>query len=165
MVVAVAELTQQNQDLTREVHKKTHHRHRCVGQEEPRWNPEKMRAESSVEWKDQSMSTITQKVPHVEKEVDQMKIAMRQIRDSMRGRARIDDLIHRTNSPFTASITTYPLPSKFKMLTLDSYDGTRNPCDHIATFNSIMCRAFPIILKGLTRVWFNKLPPNTIASF
>ena len=111
------------------------------------------------------MSTITQKVPHLEKEVDQMKIAIRQIRDSMRGKTHIDDLIHRMNSPFTVPITTHPLPSKFKMPTLDLYNGTRDPYDHIATFKSIMCRAFLTTLKGLTRVWFSKLPPNIIASF
>ena len=59
------------------------------------------------------------------------------------------------------------------MPTLDSYDGIQDPCDHIATFKTtmhfqgvpdkIMCKAFPRMLKGLGRVWFGKLPPNTIA--
>lgn len=104
-----------------------------------------------------------------------MKIAMREMGDSIRGRTHIDDLIHKTNSTFTVSIITHPLPPKFKMPTLDSYYGTRDPCDHIATFKSmmhlqgvpdeIMCKAFPKTLKGMTRVWFGKLSPNTIASF
>ena len=67
---------------------------------------------------------------------------------------------HRTDSPFTASINGHPLPPKFKMPSLDSYDGTRDPFDHIATFKTtmhlqgvpdeIMCRAFPTTLKGPT---------------
>ena len=67
------------------------------------------------------------------------------------------------------------MPPKFKMPSLDSYDGTRDPFDHIATFKTtmhfqgvldeIMCKAFPITLKGSTRVWFNKIPPNTVSSF
>ncbi|XP_030945946.1 uncharacterized protein LOC115970453 [Quercus lobata] len=75
----------------------------------------------------------------------------------------------------TASINSHPLPSKFKMSSLDSYDGTRTPCDHIVTFKTtmhlqgvpdeIMCRAFPTTLKGPTRVWFSKIPPNTVGSF
>ena len=77
--------------------------------------------------------------------------------------------------PFIASITGHPLPSKFKMPTLDSYDGTHDPYDHIATFKTtmhlqgvldeIMCKAFPMTLKGPARVWFEKLPPNIITSF
>ena len=107
--------------------------------------------------------------------MDQMKRVMEEMKDSMRRANHVDDLVHRTNSPFTASITSHPLPSKFKMPTLDLYDGTRDPCDHIAMFkitmhlqgvpDEITCRAFPTILKGPTRVWFGKLPPNTITSF
>ena len=104
-----------------------------------------------------------------------MKRAMEKIKDSMRRANHVDDLIHKTDSPFIASITSHPLPSKFKMPTLDSYDGTCDPCDHIATFkitmhlqgvlDEIMCRVFPTMLKGATWVWFGKLPPNTITSF
>ena len=28
-----------------------------------------------------------------------------------------------------------------------------------------MCRVFPTTLKGLTRVWFSKIPLNTVSSF
>ena len=74
-----------------------------------------------------------------------------------------------------AFINNHPLPSKFKMSSLDLYDGTRNPCDHIATFkttmhlqgipNEIMGRVFLTTLKGPAQVWFSKIPPNTIGSF
>ena len=87
----------------------------------------------------------------------------------------IEDLVHRTDSPFTASINGHPLPSKFKLPSLDSYDGTHDPFDHIATFKTtmhlqgvpdeIMCRAFPTTLKGLARVWFNKIPLNSVSAF
>ena len=76
-------------------------------------------------------------------------------------------------TPRPSLVTFYPL--KFKMCTLDSYNGTRDPCDHIATFkmtmhlygvlDEIMCRVFPTTLKGLAKVWFDKLPPNTTTSF
>ena len=87
----------------------------------------------------------------------------------------VEDLVHRTNSPFTASINSHPLPPKFKMPSLDSYDGTRDLFDHIATFKTtmhlqgdsdeIMHRAFPTTLKGSTRVWFSKIPPNLVIPF
>ena len=93
----------------------------------------------------------------------------------MKKENHMNDLVHRIDSPFITSITSHPLPFKFKMLTLDSYGGTQDPYDHIATFNTtmhfqhvpdkIMCSAFPTALKGPARVWFGKLLPNTITSF
>ena len=31
--------------------------------------------------------------------------------------------------------------------------------------DKIMCKAFPTALKGLARVWFSKLSPNTVSTF
>ena len=100
---------------------------------------------------------------------------MDEMRENIRRANPIDDLVHQTDSLFMASINSHPLPSKFKMPSLDSYDGTHNPCDHIATFkttlhlqgvpNEIMCRAFPNTLKGPAQVWFSKILPNTVSSF
>lgn len=73
MAVAVMELTQKNQDLTKEVHKKKHRQHRHADQEEPRRNPKERKAKSGVEGEDQSRSTVTRRVLHLVKEVDQME--------------------------------------------------------------------------------------------
>ena len=67
-----------------------------------------------------------------------MKKAMDEMKGNMRRANHIDDLVHRTDSPFMASINSHPLPSKFKMPSLDSYDRTRDPFDHIATFKTTM---------------------------
>ena len=67
-----------------------------------------------------------------------MKRVVEEMKDSMRRANHVDDLVHRTDSPFIASITSHPLPSKVKMPTLDSYDGTRDPYDHIAMFKTTM---------------------------
>ena len=115
------------------------------------------------------------KVPHLEKEMDLMRRAMDEMRENMKRTNHVDDLIHRTDSPFITSINSHPLPSNFKMPVLDSYDRTRDPCDHIATIKTTMhlqrvpdeikCRAFPTTLRGPTRVCFSNIPPNTISSF
>ena len=104
-----------------------------------------------------------------------MKKVMEEMKDSIRRANHVDDLVYKTDSPFIASITSHPLSSKFKMPTLNSYDGTRDPCDHIATFkitihlqgvlDEIMCRAFLTTLKVPARVWFGKLPLITITLF
>ena len=77
-------------------------------------------------------------MPYLEKEMDQMRKVMDEMRENIRRANPVDDLVYRTNSPFTTSINSHPLPPKFKMPSLDSYDGTHDLCDHIATFKTIM---------------------------
>ena len=86
-----------------------------------------------------------------------------------------DELVHRTNSPFTASVTSFVFPPKFCMPQVEAYDESKDPLDHLESFKTlmhlqgmsdeIMCRAFSTMLKGLARVWFNKLTPNSINTF
>ena len=45
---------------------------------------------------------------------------MDEMRENMRRANLIEDLVHRIDSPFTASISDHPLPPKFKMPSLDS---------------------------------------------
>ena len=104
-----------------------------------------------------------------------MRKVMDEMRENMRRANPVEDLVHRTDSSFMASINDHLLPLKFKMPSLDSNDGTHDPFDHIATFKTtmhlqggldeIMCRAFPTTLKELTRVWFSKIPSNLVSSF
>ena len=87
----------------------------------------------------------------------------------------LDDLVHQIDSPFTASITSFPLPPKFCMPQVESYDGSKDPLDHLESFNTlmhlqgvaneIMCRAFPTTLKGPARIWFSRLTSNSIGTF
>ena len=104
-----------------------------------------------------------------------MRKAVDGMKKNMRRENPVDDLVHRTDSSFMASINSHPLPPKFKMPSLDSYDGMCDPFDHIATFKTtmnlqgvpdeIMCKAFPTTLKGLAQVWFSKIPLNNVGSF
>ena len=97
-----------------------------------------------------------------------MRKVMAEMMENMRRTNPVEDLVHRTDSPFTASVNGYPLPPKFKMPSLDSYDGARDPFDHIATFKTtmhlqgvpdeIMCRAFPTLLKGQRECGLAKYP-------
>ena len=70
--------------------------------------------------------------------MDWMRKVMDEMRKNIRKANPIEDLDHRIDSPFMASINSYPLPPKFKMPYLDSYDGTCDPFDHIATFKTTM---------------------------
>ena len=84
--------------------------------------------------------------------------------NALKGRVSsdLDDLVNRTDSPFIAYINSFPLPHKFCMPQIDSYDGVKDPLDHLETFKTlmhlqgvadeIMCRASPTTLKGATRI-------------
>ena len=58
---------------------------------------------------------------------------------------------------------------------MESYDASKDPLDHLESFKTlmhlqgvadkIMCRAFPITLKGPARIWFSRLTPNSICTF
>ena len=98
---------------------------------------------------------------------EQMEIMM----NALKGRVSsdLDDLVNQTNSPFTASFNSFPLPHKFCMLQMDNYDGVKDPLDHLANFKTlihlqgvvdkIMCRAFLTTLKGAAKIWFSWLTP------
>ena len=46
----------------------------------------------------------------------------------------LDGMVKRIDSPFTLKVLECPLPPKFRLLQLESYDGLKDPLDHITTF-------------------------------
>ena len=69
-----------------------------------------------------------------------MKEQMDFMMNALRGRVSsdLDDLVHRIVSPFTASITSFSLPLKFRMLQVETYDGSKDPLDHLESFKTLM---------------------------
>ena len=110
-------------------------------------------------------------------EMQMMKERMDFMMNALRGRVSsdLDGLVYQTDSPFTAFVTSFPLPPKFCTPQVEAYNKSKDPIDHLESFKTlmhlqgmadeIMCRAFPTMLKGLTRVWFSKLTPNSIKTF
>ena len=87
----------------------------------------------------------------------------------------MDALVQQTESPFTAGVLHFPLPAKFIMPQIETFDGTKDPIDHLNTYKNQMelqgyqdperCKAFTITLKGPTLAWFNRLLSSSISSF
>ena len=83
--------------------------------------------------------------------------------------------MQQTESPFTAEVLHFPLPAKFRMPQVETFDGVKDPVDHLNTYKNQMelhgyqdpvrCRAFATTLKGPALAWFNRLPPSSIPSF
>ena len=69
-----------------------------------------------------------------------MKEQMEVMMNALKGRVSsdLDDLVNRTNSPFTLSVNSFPLPQKFRMPQIKSYDGVKDPLDHLETFKTLM---------------------------
>ena len=115
--------------------------------------------------------------PPIIAEMQAMKEQMEVMMNALKGRVStdLDDLVNRTDSPFTTFVNSFPLPPKFCMPQIKSYDRVKDPLDHLETFKTlmhlqgvpdeIMCRAFPIMLKGPARVWFSRLTLSSINTF
>ena len=66
-------------------------------------------------------------------EMQMMKEMMDVMMNALKGRVLSDlnKLVHRTDSPFTAPITSFPLPPKFCMPWVETYNGSKEPLDHL----------------------------------
>ena len=115
--------------------------------------------------------------PPIVAEMQAMKEQMEVMMNALKGRVSsdLDDLVNIIDSPFTFSVNSFPLPQKFRMPQIESYDRVNDPLNHLETFKTlmhlqrvpdeIMCRAFLTTLKGLARIWFSRLMPNSINTF
>ncbi|XP_027102703.1 uncharacterized protein [Coffea arabica] len=76
--------------------------------------------------------------------------------------------------PFTDDINEEMLPPNFKLPAVQSYDGRGDPEDHIHAFISafrlycipdpVICRTFPVFLRGTAQKWFWALEPRSIST-
>jgi len=77
--------------------------------------------------------------------------------------------------PFYDVTVETPLLDNWKNLTIDKYDGSTDPDEHIVVYTThislytlndvVMCRVFPTTLKGTTLSWFTRLPLLCIDCF
>ena len=172
LMAVVERLTKQNHDLEEQL------RQRDAGpnvQEEKQEGnsaeqrdqerPEGSNAPSQPEWQNISLPSLMDFAPPpIIAEMQAMKEQMEVMMNALKGRVstNLDDLVNRTDSPFTTSVNSFPLPPKFRMPQIESYDGVKDPFDHLETFKTlmhlqgvpdeIMCKAFPTTLKGLARI-------------
>ena len=170
LTAAVECLTKQNQVLEEQLHRKVDNniaedlgdscaeRQDCDG-------PEGSNTPSRLERRNVSIpSLVDATLPLVFTEMQAMKEQMEVMMNALKGRvsSNLDDLVNRTDSPFTAVVNSFPLPHKFRMPHIDSYDGVKDLLDHLETFkilmhlqgvaDEIMCRAFPTTLKEAARI-------------
>ena len=78
--------------------------------------------------------------PPIFTEMQAMKEQMEVMMNALKGcvSSNLDNLVNRTDSPFTIPINSCPLPQKFRMPQIKSYDGVKDPLDHLETFKTLM---------------------------
>ena len=78
--------------------------------------------------------------PPILAEMQAMKEKMEVMMNALKGRVSsdLDNLMNRTDSPFTIPVNSCPLPQKFRMPQVESYDGVKDPLDHLETFKTLM---------------------------
>ena len=185
LTAAVERLTKQNRDLEEQLRQKyaapDNQGADQEGTSADRRNqegPQARNAPSRLERQNVSLSSLADTAPPpIIVEIQAMKEQMEVMINALKGRVSsdLDDLVNRTDSPFIASINSFPLPHKFRKPQIDSYNKVKDPLDHLETFKNlmhlqgvadeIMCRAFPTTLKGAARIWFRHLMPGSISTF
>ena len=76
--------------------------------------------------------------PPIVVEMQAMKEQMKVMMNALKGRVSSNDLVNRTDSLFTISVNSFPLPQKFRMPHIENYDGVKDPLDHLETFKTLM---------------------------
>ena len=104
------------------------------------------------------------------KEMDELRNAMREKMDR-----NLDGMVRRIDLLFTAKVLECPMPPKFRLPQLESFDGLKDSLDHITTFKTnltlqqppdeILCCSFLTTLKGAAGVWFSVLATSSIDNF
>ncbi|XP_065616711.1 uncharacterized protein LOC136062046 [Quercus suber] len=185
LTTAVERLTKQNHDLEEQLrqrntapHNRREDQEGTSAMQRDREGPEGSNAPSRPERQNTSLPSLMDATPPpMFAEMQAMKEQMEVMINALKGRVSsdLDDLVNRTDSPFIGPVNSFPLPHKFRMPQIESYDGVKDPLDHLETFKTlmhlqgvpdeIMCRAFPTTLKGPTRIWLSRLMPNSISTF
>ena len=85
---------------------------------------------------------------------------------------QLDDML---STPFNPHIINYNLQGGFMVLKFSTYDGTKDPFDHIMHYKQLMtldigndallCKVFPASLQGQALSWFHRLPINSVNNF
>ena len=164
LAATIKELTKQNQEMKLRLQQ---------AQQESKGNPDeegdshRRSAHRRPITPDEQNSDLLREV---RKEMDELRNALKEKTDQS-----VDRMVRATNSPFTTAVLECPVPFKFRLPQLESFDGLKDPQDQLNTFKTtlglqqppdeILCRSFPTTLKAAAREWFTKLPTSSIDNF
>ncbi|GKV45313.1 hypothetical protein SLEP1_g52418 [Rubroshorea leprosula] len=140
----------------------------------PPQNPEPVQHAPAVsESQGQSHVAPAQQPPHddVTRRLDSLEKLVVEQRGIPPPHPAADSVPH----PLNTNIILESYPAGFRIPQLETYDGTKDPDDHLHAFYScmqaqntsdaLMCKIFPSTLRGNARTWYYSLPPRSINSY
>ena len=131
LLANVEELTRQNEELRKTMESQNiERRQTCENQNEEESNSQANRWDRTV---GEDSTRVENELHNMRKEVDKLKRAMKD-----KGGENLDGMIRKTDPPFTNEVLKSPLPPKFYFPQLESYDGSKDPLDHIESFKTLM---------------------------
>ena len=98
-------------------------------------------APSRPERQDMSHPSVTDIAPpHIVAEMQAMKEHTDVMMNALKGRVSsdLDDLVHRIDLLFPASVNSFPFPPKFHMPQVENYDRNKDLLDHLKSFKTLM---------------------------
>ena len=127
----VEELTHQNEELQKTMESQNaEHRRTGENQNEEESNSQANRRDRTS---GEDSSKVENELRNMRKEMDKLKGVVKD-----KGGENLDGMIRRTDTPFTIEVLNCPLPPKFHLPQLESYDGSKDPLDHIKSFKTLM---------------------------
>ena len=68
--------------------------------------------------------------------LQEMRKQMDELRSTIKGKTNrsLDSMVRTTDSPFMTAVLECLVPSKFHLPQLESFDGLKDPLDHLNTF-------------------------------
>ena len=127
LAATVEELTKQNQEM------------KLLLQQEENWSKGNPEDEGNCQQRSDRQRPVSLDdhnsdiLREMRKEMDELRSAIKE-----KTERSVDRLVRATDSPFTTAILECPVPSKFWLPKLESFDGLKDPQDHLNTFKTTL---------------------------
>ncbi|RRT64315.1 hypothetical protein B296_00015063 [Ensete ventricosum] len=114
-----------------------------------------------------STNSVREQLRQVNQRLDEVQ------RDFVRSKEEVGETT-KGRSPFAPEILDKPIPSSFRLPTLEPYDGSTDPTEHVAAQGSngslrhLRRADVPHLshdTRGPTRIWYSWIKPSSISSF
>ena len=127
LAATVEELTRQNQEMKLRLQQEEN---RSKGSPEDEGNSQRTSDyQRPISSDDQNSDLLRE----MRKEMDELRSAIKE-----KTERSVDRLVKATDSPFTTVVLECPVPSKFRLPQLESFDGLKDPQDHLNTFKTTL---------------------------